>query len=40
LPYGNHVPSRDQVQLNTKGSYEYVAKRMGVEWADKMQEVV
>lgn len=37
--YGNHIPSRDQVQAGTKGSYEFVVERMGKAWADKMQEV-
>lgn len=32
--YGNHIPSRDQVQPGTKGSYEYVAAARGKEWAD------
>lgn len=38
--YGNHIPSRDQVQESTKGSYAYVVERMGKAWADKMQEIV
>jgi hypothetical protein len=37
--YGNHIPSRAQVQSGTKGSYEFVVKHMGKEYADQMQEV-
>lgn len=32
--WGNHVPSRDQVQEGTKGSFDYVAERMGLEYAE------
>lgn len=34
--YGNYIPSRDQVQEGTKGSYQYVAEKMGAEYADMM----
>lgn len=34
--YGNIIPSRDDVQAGTKGSYDFVADAMGVEWADQM----
>lgn len=34
--YGNVIPSRDDVQAGTKGSYDFVADAMGVEWADQM----
>lgn len=34
--YGNFIPSRDQVKPGSKGSYEYVAERAGVEYADMM----
>lgn len=34
--YGNYIPSRDQVEAGTKGSYDYVAEAMGAEWADAM----
>lgn len=37
--WGNHVPSRTQVQAGTKGSYEYSVKRAGKEHADKMKEI-
>jgi hypothetical protein len=36
--YGNTIPSRDDVQQGTKGSYEYVIKHNGLEWADLMLE--
>ena len=38
--YGNHIPSRDQVQAGTKGSHSFVVERMGKAWADKMEEVM
>lgn len=34
--YNNAIPSREQVQAGTKGSYDYVAERMGKEHADRM----
>ena len=34
--YGNVIPSRDDVKVGTKGSYDFVADAMGVEWADQM----
>ena len=37
--YGNTIPSRDDVQAGTKGSYEFVVKRNGSEWAQIMMEV-
>lgn len=37
--YGNTIPSRDDVQAGTKGSYDYVAQRHGVEWADYISNV-
>lgn len=36
--YGNVIPSRDDVQKGTKGSYDYVVKQSGLEWADMMLE--
>ncbi len=36
--WGNAIPSRDDVQPGTKGSYDFVADRMGPEWADLMAE--
>ena len=36
--YGNTIPSRDDVQQGTKGSYNYVIKHNGLEWADTMLE--
>jgi hypothetical protein len=35
--YGNRIPSRDEVQTGTKGSYSYVSKSHGAEWADMME---
>lgn len=32
--YGNVVPSRYQVEAGTKGSFDYVAERYGVEHAE------
>jgi hypothetical protein len=32
--WGNYVPSRDEVQAGTKGSFDYVAERHGVEHAE------
>lgn len=37
--YGNHIPSRTQVQQGTKGSYEYVANLHGEEWAAWMAAI-
>ena len=34
--YGNVIPSRDDVEEGTKGSYEYVLNMMGADWADVM----
>lgn len=34
--YGSFIPSRDQVKVGSKGSYEFVAEQVGVEWADMM----
>lgn len=36
--YGNTIPSRDDVKKGTKGSYEYVVRYAGEEWADLMLE--
>jgi hypothetical protein len=36
--YGNTIPSRDDVQQGTKGSYNYVIKHNGLKWADLMLE--
>ena len=36
--YGNHIPSRDQVQAGTKGSYDFVMAERGQDWADLMAE--
>ena len=37
--WGNYIPSRDQVKTGTKGSYEFVADRMGDEYAEMMAAV-
>ena len=37
--YGNVIPSRDDVEEGTKGSYEFVLDRMGADWADLMGSV-
>lgn len=34
--YGNRIPSRDEVQEGTKGSYQYVADRFGADYADQL----
>jgi hypothetical protein len=36
--YGNHIPSRDQVQAGTKGSYDFVVAERGQDWANMMAE--
>ena len=35
--YGNRIPSRDEVQEGTKGSYQFCAQTPGTEWADMME---
>jgi hypothetical protein len=35
--YGNMIPSRDDVQAGTKGSYDFVAEERGQDWADMME---
>jgi hypothetical protein len=37
--WGNHVPSRDQVKPGTKGSFDFVADRHGVEYAEELAGV-
>lgn len=37
--YGSTIPSREDVKAGTKGSYDYVADAMGVEWADMMAAI-
>lgn len=34
--YGNVIPSRDDVEEGTKGSYEYVVMTRGEEWGEYM----
>jgi hypothetical protein len=35
--YGNSIPSRNDVQPGTKGSYDFVIDTMGLEWAREME---
>lgn len=35
--WGNLIPARDDVKPGTKGSYDYVAERMGPDYADAME---
>ena len=37
--YGNYIPSRDDVEPGTYGSYEYVIQMQGQEWADTMGDL-
>jgi hypothetical protein len=37
--YGNGIPSRNDVQPGTKGSYDFVVDTMGAEWAEQMASV-
>lgn len=37
--YGNVVPSRNDVEPGTKGSYQFVLERMGEDWAQQISEV-
>lgn len=37
--WGNYIPSRDEVKAGTKGSFEYVAEKMGEEYAKSMAEI-
>ena len=37
--YGNTIPSRDDVEEGTKGSYEYVVRLMGDDWANTMGDL-
>jgi hypothetical protein len=34
--WGNAIPGRDDVKPGTTGSYDFVLKTMGQEWADLM----
>ena len=36
--YGSRIPSRTEVQEGTKGSYSYVSRANGEEWADMMAD--
>jgi hypothetical protein len=35
--YGNYIPSREDVKLGTKGSYDFVIDNVGLDWARAME---
>jgi hypothetical protein len=37
--WGNRIPSRDEVQQGTKGSFDYVADAYGIEHAEAMAAI-
>ena len=37
--WGNRIPSRTEVKEGTKGSFEYVAKINGIDYAENMEAV-
>ncbi len=37
--YGSVVPSRKVLEPGTKGTYDFVRERSGLEWADKMAAI-
>jgi hypothetical protein len=37
--WGTRIPSRDEVKAGTKGSFDFVARRNGQDWADLVGEV-
>lgn len=37
--YGNRIPSRHEVEAGTKGSFDYVAERYGLDHAEAMAEI-
>ena len=37
--YGNYIPTRDEVQSGTKGSFDFVAEQYGYEWAEALENV-
>ena len=37
--YGNHIPSRHEVQPGTKGSRGFVVKTVGEDWAQRMESM-
>jgi len=37
--WGNHVPSRSQLQSGTKGTKEFVAKHRGEQWAEDIDSI-
>ena len=37
--WGNYIPSRYEVEAGTKGSFDYVEERMGMDHAQAMADV-
>jgi hypothetical protein len=37
--WGSRIPSRDEVKQGTKGSFDYVAKLHGFEYAERMAAI-
>lgn len=37
--YGNHIPSRHEVQPGTKGSRGFLVKAVGEDWAQRMESL-
>lgn len=37
--WGNRIPSRDEVKQGTLGSFEYVARINGIEYAKRMESI-
>lgn len=37
--WGSYIPSRSQVQEDTKGSKQFVAEQCGDEWAERIESV-
>lgn len=36
--WGSRIPSRDEVQAGTKGSYDFVVEARGEDWANLMRD--
>jgi hypothetical protein len=37
--WGHRIPSRDEVMAGTKGSRDFVVRRMGEDWAEALTEM-
>ena len=37
--WGSRIPSRDEVKPGTKGSFEYVARLHGIEYAENISKI-